>query len=446
MITRIEAYRYRCFENLDIALGAYNVLAGPNGSGKSTLLDIPRLIGDIASVENAATAFVSGQRGEEWARARSLSELVFKEHGNAFQLVLEARLPSEVSGRVLELASPDVRNDPERHPTHLRYEIGFEIFNKTELQIGVEHLFLFSDKHAPPHGQNLVGQRENLKHVMRVISRADGKVRYRPEGGKASDKAQEASVEPFRAAVSKQPFDTAQFPSLTWFQHFVSRETLCYRPDWRKLRTPCPPGMKTGLMASAWNLPWLVLALKDQDDKDRQRTEAFTEGDLSQAKPFYPRIADWVAHLQTALPQIEAVSAGTNPGDSHAYLELTYKGGHIVRSSGLSEGTDNILAFTVLPFLLDRPQSVVVEEPENGVHPQGIHTVLEALRQVKGSQVWVSTHSPIVVANTELPELVLLRQSEDGAATCILGSQHPFAGQWKAGVDLGHLYAAGILS
>lgn len=447
MIKRIEAYQYRCFEQLDIELGEYNVLAGPNGSGKSTLLDIPRLIGDIASVENASTAFLSGQRGETWARARTLTELVFKERSNAFQLVIEAKLPSGVQSRVLELSPGNVTNYPDRHPTHIRYEIAFEIFNQTELQIGAEYLFLFSEKHAPPHGENLVGQRENLKNTMRVLSRVGGgNVSFRPEGGKGTDDAQETSVEPFRAALNVQPFDLNQFPALVWFQRFIKRETLCYRPDWRKLRTPCPPGFKTGLLPSAWNLPWLVLALKDQDEKDRQRTEELTEGDLTKAEPFYPRMADWIAHLQTALSQIEDVSAGVNPGDFHAYLELAYKGGHIVRSSGLSEGTDNILAFTVLPYLLQRPESIVVEEPENGVHPQGIHTVLEALRQVKGSQVWVSTHSPIVVANTELPELVLLRQDSDGAATATLGSKHSRVKDWKGRINLGDLFASGVLS
>ena len=47
MISRIEAYRYRCFSKLAVELGAYNVLAGANGSGKTTLLDIPVLLGDL---------------------------------------------------------------------------------------------------------------------------------------------------------------------------------------------------------------------------------------------------------------------------------------------------------------------------------------------------------------------------------------------------------------
>ncbi|MBF4275530.1 ATP-binding protein, partial [Vibrio anguillarum] len=46
MISRIEAYKYRCFNTLDLALEQQHVFAGSNGSGKTTLLDIPALFGD----------------------------------------------------------------------------------------------------------------------------------------------------------------------------------------------------------------------------------------------------------------------------------------------------------------------------------------------------------------------------------------------------------------
>ncbi len=49
MISRIEAFRYRCFDRLDLKVGQYHVLAGANGTGKSTLLDIPLLLNDILS-------------------------------------------------------------------------------------------------------------------------------------------------------------------------------------------------------------------------------------------------------------------------------------------------------------------------------------------------------------------------------------------------------------
>jgi predicted ATP-binding protein involved in virulence len=47
VISRIEAYDYRCFPKLAIDLDRYHVFAGANGAGKSTLLDVPVPIGDM---------------------------------------------------------------------------------------------------------------------------------------------------------------------------------------------------------------------------------------------------------------------------------------------------------------------------------------------------------------------------------------------------------------
>ena len=42
MISRIEAYNYRCFEKVDIELEDFRVIVGANGTGKTTILDIVR--------------------------------------------------------------------------------------------------------------------------------------------------------------------------------------------------------------------------------------------------------------------------------------------------------------------------------------------------------------------------------------------------------------------
>ena len=46
MIIRIEATRYRCLENIGVALPQFAALVSANGAGKTTLLDVPRMMGD----------------------------------------------------------------------------------------------------------------------------------------------------------------------------------------------------------------------------------------------------------------------------------------------------------------------------------------------------------------------------------------------------------------
>lgn len=142
------------------------------------------------------------------------------------------------------------------------------------------------------------------------------------------------------------------------------------------------------------------------------------------------------------------ITAVEREEDHYAYLRVAYTGGYEVTSSGLSDGTLRILTFTLLPYLpaSTLPLLLVTEEPENGIHPRAIETVIQSLSAIEGTQVWVSTHSPIVLADTALDDVLVARLDGDGAVSVVPGSRHPRLRDWKGTVDLGTLFAAGVLS
>ena len=146
-----------------------------------------------------------------------------------------------------------------------------------------------------------------------------------------------------------------------------------------------------------------------------------------------------------ALPNVDAIQAVEREEDHHAYLKLTYWGNHIVTSSGLSYGTLHILALTILPYLNQQYGLIFLEEPENGIHPRAIEVVLQSLSSVYDSQVWISTHSPIVLAHTDLDSVIVMRQSKENEAEAVLGNQHPRLQDWQGSIDLGSLFASGVL-
>jgi predicted ATPase len=128
-------------------------------------------------------------------------------------------------------------------------------------------------------------------------------------------------------------------------------------------------------------------------------------------------------------------------------LRVTYVGDYEVTSSGLSDGTLHILALTILPYLRDLPELICVEEPENGIHPRAIETILQSLSSIYDSQVWVTTQSPIVLAHTEnLSAVTVMQTQQDGSVTAVLGNEHPRLCDWQGSIDLGSLFAAGVLS
>ena len=422
MITHIDVTNYRCFEKLSIPIGDLAVVAGANGSGKTTLLDIPVLLGDLLRSRSVSDAFMDPllNRG---ARASSLGELCFRHNGESFSLGIEARLPDSVREAVVALSTPTVQKDASKQPTHIRYELRLRV-SAHQMAVQNEYLFLF--KHSEEYEAQrlpLQGENANQDDWRFIINRAyGGESTFRPEGrgGKRSAQIDETLPALLRIQVENK----AEFPASTWLLNLLLDGVVFFDPTWSKLRSPSQPGLKRKpLLSSGENLPWLALRLQEEAPD---------------------RFAAWVAHVRTALPQITGISVREREDDHHAYFRVQYEAGFEVTSSGLSEGTLRILALTLIAYIDDAPRFLVVEEPENSVHPQGIETVMQSLRSLYDRQVWVSTHSPVVLATTELSELLITRLARSGAASVIPGEQHPRLASWKGAIDLGSLFATGV--
>jgi predicted ATPase len=422
VITHIDATNYRCFEKLSIPTGDLVVVAGANGSGKTTLLDIPVLLGDLLRSRSLSGAFMDPllSRG---ARASSLSELCFRHNGESFSLGIEARLPEHVRAAVIALSSPAVQKDALRQPTHIRYELRLRV-NAHQMAVQNEYLFLFTHSQAY-EAQRIPLQGENANRNDRrfIIERAyGGESTFRPEGRGVKRSTQIDETLP--ALLRIQVENKAEFPASIWLLNLLLDGVVFFDPTWSKLRSPSQPGLKRKpLLTSGENLPWLALRLQEEAPD---------------------RFAAWVAHVRTALPQITGISVREREDDHHAYFRVLYEAGFEVTSSGLSEGTLRILALTLIPYIDDAPRLLVVEEPENSIHPQAIDTVMQSLRSLYDRQVWVSTHSPVVLATTKLSELLITRLARSGAASVIPGEQHPRLASWKGAIDLGSLFATGV--
>ena len=111
----------------------------------------------------------------------------------------------------------------------------------------------------------------------------------------------------------------------------------------------------------------------------------------------------------------------------------------------LSDGTLRLLALTALAYHQDGGLTLI-EEPGNGVHPQAVEGVFQALCSVRGGQVLMATHSPVVVAQADRSQLLCFAMSDRGETDIISGKDHPRLEDWQGQVELSHLFAAGILS
>lgn len=425
MITRIEATSYRCFEKLDLDLGSFSVVVGPNGAGKTTLLDLPILLSDLIDAENVSTAFLKAVQ-PRGPRASSLAELVHKGRGDGFVFAVEARLPEDVVRALLEGAAQVVQQDEQLWPRYVRYELRLQVLNGRSLRIQNEYLFTFPKQHPPPRGGvRLHGEVAPQREWQLIIHRERGGATELWVETETRAESRKTMLDPHLLALPKVRFEArSEFPAARWLVDTLSEDAVLFDPTRSELRKASPPGLADRVTPDGANLPWLAMALKEQAPD---------------------HFAAWKEHVAIALPQVTDIEVVEREEDHHAYFRVSYRGGHVVTSTGLSDGTLRVLALTLLTYLHSPPRLLMVEEPENGIHPQAIETVLEGLSSMQDSQVLLASHSPVVIANVAPEHLLVARLESEGAVTIIPGFLHPRLADWKGSLDLGTLFAAGIL-
>lgn len=99
-------------------------------------------------------------------------------------------------------------------------------------------------------------------------------------------------------------------------------------------------------------------------------------------------------------------------GDGVKELRVKLKDGREVPARNLSEGFLYYVLYTALPLL--SPCSILlIEEPENGLHPSRIAEVMGILREIsKITQVLIATHSPLVINELQPDEVTLITRPE----------------------------------
>ncbi|MDB5293217.1 MAG: recombination protein, partial [Phycisphaerales bacterium] len=92
------------------------------------------------------------------------------------------------------------------------------------------------------------------------------------------------------------------------------------------------------------------------------------------------------------------------------------------------------------------PRVILVEEPENGIHPKRLGEVLGILRDlIQGqshTQIVLTTHSPYVLDLFSPEEVTLCRKDEDGAISVHRLSESAAVREQLSVFGLGEIWAA----
>jgi hypothetical protein len=229
---------------------------------------------------------------------------------------------------------------------------------------------------------------------------------------------------PRKSALGNLPEDESQFPVTTWLKRLLAEGVQQGMLNSLLIRRASPPGQFRGFKPDGSNLPWVIDAFRKKD------------GD---------RFQEWIAHLQTALPDIVDVRTVARPDDRHMYFMVCYRDGLEVPSWMASDGTLRLLALTLPAYLPDLKGVYLIEEPENGIHPRAVETMFQSLSSVYDAQILLATHSPVILSTAEADTVLCFAKTDDEVTDIVLGSEHPALRDWRGETNLGVLFAAGVL-
>jgi predicted ATPase len=124
---------------------------------------------------------------------------------------------------------------------------------------------------------------------------------------------------------------------------------------------------------------------------------------------------------------------------------VQYSDGLEAPSWVVSDGTLQLIALTVATYDPGFSGIYLIEEPENGIHPTNIQDIYDSLSSVYDGQVLVASHSPVFLSIAQKKELLCFAKDKAGATQIVPGDDLPALEDWRGEVDLGSLFATGIL-
>jgi len=315
-------------------------------------------------------------------RTENFHDLVWGRTGKAFDLAIEATDGSS-EGRTI------------------RYAVGIRLDAATD-QLALEKEEL------------LVGDR-------RVVSRASRRrVEMWEETGEGVYRFDLAAND---LGLVNLPADRTKFPGAVWLREFLREGVQLVVLDNELLRGASPPGQGKPRVYDGLNLARTVFRVSNNSIEDFQ---------------------SWIRHIRTALPDVETVHTVLRPEDRHRYLMVRYRNGVEVPSWMLSDGTLRLLALTLLAYIPDFNGIYLIEEPEVGLHPTAIESVMQSLSSIYSGQVLLTSHSPLLLSLPEPRDLLCFQRTDEGTEI-IPGDRHPLLQDWRSGVSISELFAAGVL-
>ncbi|MBO3458512.1 AAA family ATPase [Aetokthonos hydrillicola Thurmond2011] len=393
MLTRIEIDGFKTFEKFGLDIGSLQVILGANASGKSNLFDAIRFLSRIAQTDlRTATEELRGEPVELFrfqADGKPSTRMNF-----AVELMLAPQV-TDFWGDTVKISH-----------SRARYEVEIEL---RQISPGLEQLVVVREvaypiliendlwsaeqEISPEFRQAFLKYRHSSPWLTTVET--DDKRRFQIlVNGQVSRTHSATNAE----ATVLSSITSAEFPHL----YAIHEEMRSYRflqLDPIQLRRPSPTTAALVLEPDGSNFATVLARIQAQT-----ATESQPKG----------VIADIAADLTALIPGVVDLNISLDTKNKEYQIEISMRDGVTFSSRVISDGTLRVLA---LLTVLHDPQHhglICFEEPENGIHPERLKTLIQRLRQGVTdlaseeveeteplSQMLLNSHSPVVLSSLE---------------------------------------------
>ncbi|KHD08099.1 hypothetical protein PN36_18790 [Candidatus Thiomargarita nelsonii] len=391
MLTRIEISGFKTFDNFKMDVNPFLVILGPNASGKSNLFDAIRFLSRLA--ESDLSTAVKEMRGElyELFRRQPDGALVDKMYF-AVEVLLEPKL-YDAWGTEVKISHSRIRYEVEIERRQDERKIERFLISKES----AKPIFACDDNWQPNNKKPSKAFKERFlkytRHTDWLSTETEGQLQFHIHQDVQNGRTRPADA---AEATILSSITNADFPHL-----YALREEL---RSWRflqldpiALRRPSAMIAPEKMLPDGSNLPSVLARIQAET-----RTDESPLGALVNIR----------ADLVRLIPGIVDLTVETDFNNREYHIDISMREGPPFSSRVVSDGTLRVLA---LLALLNDPKHrglVCFEEPENGIHPRRLKSMIQRLQELVTnpqesveeplSQLIMNSHSPVVLSALEV--------------------------------------------